>query len=693
MAEDKFQPKPPSGITPNHAGDGTLRTSSSELSESPMTPTVRYGIYLAVILGLTAIWVIVLRVFGYTGLNPALVALVLGIITFVSSRSYLVDRFLKLPATIEAAPPQPTDNFREIVETIVFVVVLVLLLKSFVAEAFVIPTGSMAETLYGYQKIVKCPTCDYKFPVNCSDEVEKKEATTRCTCPNCLQKIQFNGTGNLTDNTFVQMVDPGPGSGDRVLVAKFLYDLFGRAPDRLDVVVFKFPGESNMADANSPRPRFPGSGPYQLGMQINYIKRLIGLPGEAIAIQRGKLYVLPPGRGLAFNDVPANLSPAQQEARRHELWRYEFMHECGSSPPPRSLNDKDRERVEKDRTVYRSFWDQHRFEIIRKNPENIVSMKRSVYDQDYTPRDQGPNPGGSPVRWSGTGWTPAGKGFTSSPAPLGQTSWLRYAHILRAENPDETPEPELITDFMGYNSGSAGSIPPTRGQNWVSDLILETEVEVSKAEGELVLELSKGIDRFQARWDLTNGNCKLLRIRSDGKNPTQTTELASRPTSVRKAGTYRLRFADVDQRLTVWVDKELPFGEGINDDDPYLGGPVAVNDLEPASIGATTASVTARSIKLFRDTYYTTNASRSGADVAIAKWGRSGESGENGWAKALQGDMPILFLYVQKDHYLCLGDNSPNSSDGRTWGLVPARLLLGRALLVYYPFNRLGRID
>jgi signal peptidase I len=33
-----------------------------------------------------------------------------------------------------------------------------------------------------------------------------------------------------------------------------------------------------------------------------------------------------------------------------------------------------------------------------------------------------------------------------------------------------------------------------------------------------------------------------------------------------------------------------------------------------------------------------------------------------------------------------MGDNSPHSSDGRCWGLVPERLMLGRALVVYYPF-------
>ena len=56
---------------------------------------------------------------------------------------------------------------------------------------------------------------------------------------------------------------------------------------------------------------------------------------------------------------------------------------------------------------------------------------------------------------------------------------------------------------------------------------------------------------------------------------------------------------------------------------------------------------------------------------------------------ALQYNMPVLTLYVQPDHFLGLGDNSPESSDSRSWGLVPKRLLLGKAVLVYYPFGRM----
>src|SRR5437868_2000775 len=138
------------------------------------------------------------------------------------------------------APPETKDGLREIVETVVFVVVLVLMLKSFVAEAFVIPTGSMAETLYGYQKLVTCPKCRYEFPVNCSCEVDPQQGpptpVVACTCPNCRYHVDFASEG----------ISPSWHTGDRVLVAKFLYDLnvLGMdMPKRHDVVVFKYPME------------------------------------------------------------------------------------------------------------------------------------------------------------------------------------------------------------------------------------------------------------------------------------------------------------------------------------------------------------------------------------------------------------------------------------------------------------------
>jgi hypothetical protein len=138
----------------------------------------------------------------------------------------------------------------------------------------------------------------------------------------------------------------------------------------------------------------------------------------------------------------------------------------------------------------------------------------------------------------------------------------------------------------------------------------------------------------------------------------------------------------------VWVDSALPFGDGVDFTPPADSGPKKENDLErPAAIGSKGASVRLEHLKLFRDTYYTSQQddSPSKGDVSSIDW-----SNPNDWDKL--ANLPVRTMEVQPGHYLCLGDNSPESSDGRTWGLVPNRLLLGRALLVYYPFRPLSPI-
>ena len=68
-----------------------------------------------------------------------------------------------------------------------------------------------------------------------------------------------------------------PSSGDRVLVAKFPYETLISEPNRFDVVVFKYPKEP-LNKNNVP---------------TNYIKRLLGLPGEILAIFFGRLFRIP----------------------------------------------------------------------------------------------------------------------------------------------------------------------------------------------------------------------------------------------------------------------------------------------------------------------------------------------------------------------------------------------------------------
>jgi signal peptidase I len=49
-------------------------------------------------------------------------------------------------------------------------------------------------------------------------------------------------------------------------------------------------------------------------------------------------------------------------------------------------------------------------------------------------------------------------------------------------------------------------------------------------------------------------------------------------------------------------------------------------------------------------------------------------------------------IVVPKDNFFFLGDNSASSKDSRYWGFVPWKNILGRALLIYWPVNRIRMI-
>ncbi len=111
---------------------------------------------------------------------------------------------------------QNTDNelasVRDTIESIWVAIVLAFVLRAFMFEAFVIPTGSMAPRLYGEHWDVTCRECgyDYAHGLSVSGDLRLYDRRTlaRFTgarCPNCL--YPESGTGYVN-------------SGDRVLVLK-----------------------------------------------------------------------------------------------------------------------------------------------------------------------------------------------------------------------------------------------------------------------------------------------------------------------------------------------------------------------------------------------------------------------------------------------------------------------------------------
>jgi signal peptidase I len=176
---------------------------------------------------------------------------------------------------------------RQTVEMIVLLCLCVVLVRTFSAEAYVVPTGSMAPTLLGQHRELTCDNCRFVYVVG----IEEDGHTGQAVCPNC-------GRRAYEDTPSIEC------GGDRVLVQKFLYDF--RRPKRWEVAVFHFPGEPTQA----------------------YVKRVVGLPGDSIRIAGGDIYVagqivrktLPEIRAMRMLIHDSRFEP--QDSGRFPRWQF-----------------------------------------------------------------------------------------------------------------------------------------------------------------------------------------------------------------------------------------------------------------------------------------------------------------------------------------------------------------------------------
>ncbi len=171
---------------------------------------------------------------------------------------------------------QPDHRQTDVPETILSLLVafsIALAFRGFVVEGFVIPTGSMAPTLMGQHVRFRTPDTGYEYaldPTGLAQNVSGPDQPVLAVDPMISQD---RGVGRLPAGAILSRAS----AGDRVLVLKYLYELF--EPDRWDVVVFKNPVDP-------------------IGPSQNYIKRLAGLPNEQVLIADGDVFTAPHGAGI-----------------------------------------------------------------------------------------------------------------------------------------------------------------------------------------------------------------------------------------------------------------------------------------------------------------------------------------------------------------------------------------------------------
>lgn len=150
----------------------------------------------------------------------------------------------------------------ETTQTVLTALILAFIFRAFFVEQFVIPTGSMADSLLGAHARQTCPACgceyDYAPARHATHAGHEFVTPPQIVCPNCR---------------LVLTPDPQaarPLAGDRILVNKWPYALAGLLPPRRwHVVVFRDPADPDQ----------------------HYIKRLVGLPGESVEIVDGDVFI------------------------------------------------------------------------------------------------------------------------------------------------------------------------------------------------------------------------------------------------------------------------------------------------------------------------------------------------------------------------------------------------------------------
>lgn len=446
-----------------------------------------------------------------------------------------------------AKPTETSSWFQENLEAVVVAIILALIIRHFAMEAFVIPTGSMAPTLLGDHFDVRCDNCGNGFSLSKNEGEFSLRGVTEANaqCPQCDHRFARERT-----RTDVQ-------GGHKILVNKFLYKL--RPPRRYEVIVFKYP-----------------KAPWR-----NYIKRLVGLPGEKLRVRNGDLFV---------NDKIARKPDVVQDAIWIPVHDARNRRESGA-PMWKAVNEG-------------------------KEPAGVWSFGKNGQD----------DLDGAWIRCQ------------PNQVDGGPPSWLKYTR--------------QIYDRYGYNR-----VQGFGRDNQVADLRLRARVTAQ--DGAVVrlatLEATTDEDgrktpfRTVAACFPCGSGAGTYAIEVDGE-----VQATAQATALRPGTPAEIALSYADDRARLIVDGETVIAW---EDTAFAPRTTFSSNLR---LSAAKAEVVFEDLRIDRDVYYVPSVYE-------------------------QTDPSKRDIKVPEGSYFVMGDNSPNSEDGRKWGFVREGHLIGRAFMVFWP--------
>ncbi len=547
------------------------------------------------------------------------------------------------PAPSAAAGPPP-ETIKDTLISIMIAFTMAFVFRGFVIEAFVIPTGSMGPTLMGAHVRLRGPTTGASWPVGARDSVPGDNTSYLS-----YQTFSRSGIQDPISGDPVQI--PAAGlrcySGDRILVLKYLYGL--RDPNRFDVIVFKNP--HNPLD--------------------NYIKRLIGLPGEQIALADGDVFV----RTGTEGQVPTG-DDAQSRA---------------------------------------ALWDAKGWTIARKDPAVQRAVWQMVYDTALAPFP--PTDAITPWNPSDTkGWSMTTREYAFDGA--GQTG-LVFDQTRRRSSRAIHGERALrwdIDDYYPYDEPyyegrMIGRFP-------VSDVRLRCGFKPATDSQSIGMNLSARGHEFKATIGKGTATIAVRRPNAAAGIKGEWETVVTQPAPALPGGAFsNLEFWHVDQSVQIWLNgariAEYDYNWTPAERLRYATGKPLVQlmqdqarDPQGRNTLAEPGLYTACSVRFEFDGGPFT-ITRVGLDRDLHYQPTSKGPGHGGLSGL--GTSPYAPLYLGPDQFFACGDNSPASLDGRLWdgvdpwvnelypppggndsphpraGVIPRELLLGKAFFVYWP--------